>query len=86
MRKRITQRAYRQQQEQFYAVGKDFADDWLERNPDDSEEQLAKAILDGQEILPRDSILAKAIAERIAEETFILTGRRQGMVITVIYP
>lgn len=52
----------------FYTVGKDFAFDWMEDNPNASKDQLIKAILDGQRMLPPQ--IAEQTAKRIANRVF----------------
>jgi hypothetical protein len=57
----------------FYTIGKDFAFDWIEKNPDATKCQLVAALLDGHKMLP--SGIAGATAERIANRVFSVTGR-----------
>lgn len=56
----------------FYTIGKDFAFEWLEKNPAGSRDQLVAALLDGQRMLP--SGIAGTTAERIANRVFSVTG------------
>lgn len=60
----------------FYTIGKDFAFEWLEKNPAGSWDQLVAALLDGQRMLP--SGIAGATAERIANRVLSVTGRAIG--------
>lgn len=57
----------------FYTIGKDFAFDWLERNPNATWAELVSAVLDGQKMLPEG--IATTTAERIANRVFQVTGR-----------
>lgn len=57
----------------FYTTGKDFAFDWLEKNPNATRSELVSAVLDGQKMLPEG--IAATTAERIANRVFQVTGR-----------
>jgi hypothetical protein len=57
----------------FYTIGKDFAFDWIEKNPDASQESLVEAVLEGQKILP--SGIARTTAEQVTARLFLVTKR-----------
>lgn len=57
----------------FYTIGKDFAFEWMEKNPEATYGHLVAAILEGQKMLP--SGIAGATAERIANRVFTVIGR-----------
>ena len=57
----------------FYTIGKDFAFDWLEKNPNATWDQLVAAVLERQKMLPTG--IAGTAAEKIADRVFAVTGR-----------
>jgi len=57
----------------FYTIGKDFAFEWMEKNPDATYGQLVAAVLEGQKMLP--SGIAGTTAERIANRVFTVISR-----------
>lgn len=62
----------------FYTIGKDFAFDWLEKNPAGTWAELVGALLEGQKMLPAG--IAGTTAEKIANRVFTVTGRAVGSV------
>jgi predicted DNA-binding transcriptional regulator AlpA len=57
----------------FYTIGKDFAFEWLEKNPNATWDQLVAAVLEGQNMLPAG--IAGTTAEKLADRVFAVTGR-----------
>lgn len=57
----------------FYTIGKDFAFDWLEKNPNATWDQLVAAVLERQKMLPAG--IAGTTAEKIADRVFAVKGR-----------
>lgn len=59
-----------------YTIGKDFAFEWMEKDPAGSWHQLVAPLLDGQHMLPSE--IAGTTAEKIANRVLSVTGRAIG--------
>ncbi len=57
----------------FYTIGKDFAFEWLEKNPTATWNELVAELLEEQNMLPAG--IAGTTAEKIANRVFSVTGR-----------
>jgi hypothetical protein len=69
----MSQKDYSVEISAFYTIGKDFAFEWLEKNPNATWDQLVAAVLEGQNMLPAG--IAGTTAEKLADRVFAVTGR-----------